>query len=113
RSSSPSRRIQPRTELNFVFPIYQEALNMLTTTAKSIGKYLNVVDKIRQQWKVEKHLELWFRAEDLRHYDTRLQPGLYRPNAFEIELEMLAETKILAQRLRPSFVWRIPARSRR
>jgi hypothetical protein len=52
---------------------------MITTTAKSIGKYLNVVDKIRQQWKVEKHLELWFRAEELRHHNTRLQPGLYRP----------------------------------
>jgi hypothetical protein len=52
---------------------------MLTKTAKSIGKYLNIVDKIRQKWKVEKHLELWFRAEDLKHYDTRLQPGLYRP----------------------------------
>src|ERR1700691_4874882 len=52
---------------------------MKTTATKSIGKYLNVVDKIRQQWKVEKHLELWFRAEDLKHYDTRLQPGLFRP----------------------------------
>jgi hypothetical protein len=52
---------------------------MITTTANSVGQYLNVVDRIRQQWKVDKHLELWFRAEDLRHYDTRLQPGLYRP----------------------------------
>jgi hypothetical protein len=52
---------------------------MITTTAKSIGKYLNAVDRIRQQWKVEKHLELWFRAEDLRHRNTRLQPGLFRP----------------------------------
>ena len=51
---------------------------MITKTAKSIGEYLNIVDKIRQQWKVKKHLELWFRAEDLQHRSTRLQPGIYR-----------------------------------
>lgn len=52
---------------------------MITTTAKSVGKYLNIVDRIRRDWGVQKHLELWFRAEDLRHRSTRLQPGLFRP----------------------------------
>jgi hypothetical protein len=40
---------------------------MKTTIVKSIGKYLNAVDKIREQWGLKKHLELWFRAEDLNH----------------------------------------------
>jgi hypothetical protein len=52
---------------------------MITTTAKSVGKYLSIVDRIRRDWGVQKHLELWFRAEDLQHRSTRLQPGLFRP----------------------------------
>jgi hypothetical protein len=51
---------------------------MKTKTANSLGKYLSVVANVRQQWRIPKHLELWFRAEDLRHNSTRLQPGVYR-----------------------------------
>jgi hypothetical protein len=51
---------------------------MKTKTANSLGKYLSVVANVRQQWRIPKHLELWFRAEDLRHHSTRLQPGVYR-----------------------------------
>jgi hypothetical protein len=54
-------------------------VSVITTTAKSLGKYLSVVAGLREQWGVQEHLELWFRAEDLKHYDTRLQPGIYRP----------------------------------
>jgi hypothetical protein len=47
-------------------------------TVKSLGRYLAEVAKIRKGWKIQKHLELWFRAEDLRHKTTRLQPGVCR-----------------------------------
>src|SRR5579862_2387487 len=52
---------------------------MIKKTANSVGEYLDVVARVREKWRIRKHLELWFRAEDSRHYDTRLQPGIYRP----------------------------------
>lgn len=50
-----------------------------TKAANSLGAYLSLVGGIRRRWKVPKRDELWFRAEDAHHRDTRLQPGLYRP----------------------------------
>lgn len=51
---------------------------MKTITATSLEKYLNIVARVRRQWAIPKHLELWFRAEDQRHYASRLQPGVCR-----------------------------------
>ncbi|MGO4882339.1 MAG: FRG domain-containing protein [Bryobacteraceae bacterium] len=47
--------------------------------ARSVDEYLAVVKTFRQQWRVPRHDELWFRAEDSRHQKTHLQPGIYRP----------------------------------
>jgi hypothetical protein len=52
---------------------------MNITTANSIEKYLKVIRGLRKRWKVRRYDELWFPAEDARHYDTRLRPRLYRP----------------------------------
>jgi hypothetical protein len=46
--------------------------------ARSLGQYLSTVGRIRKRWKMPKHLELWFRAEDASHRETHLQPGVYR-----------------------------------
>jgi hypothetical protein len=46
--------------------------------ARSLGEYLSTVSKIRKRWKIPRHLELWFRAEDTSHRTTHLQPGVYR-----------------------------------
>ena len=47
--------------------------------ATSLGQYLSQVNKLRRRWQIPKKDELWFRAEDARHRQTHLQPGLYRP----------------------------------
>lgn len=52
---------------------------MSPKAARSLGEYLAAVGKIRKNWKVPKHHELWFRAEDALHRRTHLQPGIYRP----------------------------------
>jgi hypothetical protein len=49
-----------------------------TIVARSLEKYLSVVANLRKSWKLQRHLELWFRAEDAFHHETRLQPGIYR-----------------------------------
>jgi hypothetical protein len=46
--------------------------------ARSLGDYLSTVSKLRKRWKIPRHLELWFRAEDAAHRTTHLQPGVYR-----------------------------------
>ena len=51
---------------------------MTTIVARSLEKYLSAVAKLRKGWKIQRHLELWFRAEDRLHRMTRLQPGIYR-----------------------------------
>ncbi|HEV2470282.1 MAG TPA: FRG domain-containing protein [Candidatus Sulfotelmatobacter sp.] len=51
--------------------------------ANDLGGYLHWVQQTREEWHVEDHKELWFRAEDEVHYPTRLQPGLYRPRPGE------------------------------
>jgi hypothetical protein len=48
-------------------------------TLYSADKLLATIRKIRQEWKLPEHKELWFRAEDAKHFDTKLQPKLYRP----------------------------------
>jgi hypothetical protein len=52
---------------------------MKPLTLHSADKLLAAVRRIRQEWKLPEHKELWFRAEDAKHFDTRLQPKLYRP----------------------------------
>jgi hypothetical protein len=48
-------------------------------SANSLSRYLTAVAGVRKRWDVPKSKELWFRAEDSKHKETRLQPGLYRP----------------------------------
>lgn len=48
--------------------------------ARSLGEYHSTVRRIRKDWRVPKHKELWFRAEDSLYRKTHLQPGLYRPS---------------------------------
>lgn len=45
----------------------------------SAGEVLAAVRKIRKEWHLSEDMELWFRAEDAEHFNTRLQPRLYRP----------------------------------
>lgn len=49
--------------------------------SRSLEDYLAKVRLVRDEWDVPAHKELWFRAESAEHFDTRLQPGLYRPRA--------------------------------
>lgn len=52
---------------------------MKAKVVRSLGEYFETVRRIRGRWKVAKRYELWFRAEDAAHKETRLQPGIYRP----------------------------------
>jgi hypothetical protein len=45
----------------------------------SLDDYLSTVALVRDDWDIEGHKELWFRAEDESYIDTKLQPGLFRP----------------------------------
>jgi hypothetical protein len=47
----------------------------------SVDEYLASVRAFREQWRVPRRDELWFRAEDARYRNTHLQPGIYRPRA--------------------------------
>lgn len=51
----------------------------MTDSVRTINEFLATVSKLRKEWKMKTFHELWFRAEDATHFDTRLQPGLYRP----------------------------------
>lgn len=51
----------------------------MSVKVTSLGQYLSIVSGLRKRWRVPKHLELWFRAEDALHRQTHLQPGIYRP----------------------------------
>lgn len=53
-----------------------DELDMIT---HSLSDYLATVQLTREEWDVPDHKELWFRAEDQKHVQTRLQPGLFRP----------------------------------
>lgn len=46
---------------------------------RSLEDFLSTVRKLRREWRMRSYQELWFRAEDLAHLRTHLQPGLYRP----------------------------------
>lgn len=46
--------------------------------ADSLHDYLSTIHRIRDEWDVPSHKELWFRAEDEEHSKTCLQPSLYR-----------------------------------
>ncbi|MGA2171077.1 MAG: FRG domain-containing protein [Terracidiphilus sp.] len=52
---------------------------MGVNTVRSIEELLAAVRDLRKRWKLRRHQELWFRAEDASHRSTHLQPGLYRP----------------------------------
>jgi hypothetical protein len=54
---------------------------MKRDTARTLEHYLTVIRRLRRRWKLRRHRELWFRAEDARHRATRLQPQLYRPRS--------------------------------
>ena len=45
----------------------------------SAADLLLTVKKFREEWKVPRRKELWFRAEDDKHKATTLQPKLFRP----------------------------------
>jgi hypothetical protein len=47
--------------------------------AHSLDDYLSTVHLTRDEWDISNHKKLWFPAEDERHFETRLQPCLYRP----------------------------------
>jgi hypothetical protein len=51
---------------------------MINKSARSLSAFLAAVAEFRKEWRVPKANELWFRAEELRHRSSRLQPGLYR-----------------------------------
>ena len=46
---------------------------------KDLKGFLAACNELRRGWRRKSWEELWFRAEDASHYQTRLQPGLYRP----------------------------------
>ena len=46
--------------------------------SNSLSEFLSTVGRLRKLWKVPKHRELWFRAEDALHRRTHLEPCLYR-----------------------------------
>ncbi len=45
----------------------------------SLGRFTDQVFKIRTDWSLEEHRELWFRGEKSDYGETRLRPTLYRP----------------------------------
>jgi len=47
----------------------------------SLSGFLAIVGDFRKRWEIVGDSELWFRAERAAHYQTRLQPGLYRPRS--------------------------------
>lgn len=51
----------------------------MSLSAGSVADYLGFVHKIRDDWGLPKHKELWFRGEDGMFRETRLRPKLYRP----------------------------------
>src|ERR1700685_1927028 len=84
-------------------------LPMKVTTIRSVGRYLATIAKIRKGWKVPKHLEIWFRAEDAEHHSTRLQPSVCRQRdsglrksadkLLEIENDLYEESRRCATQL--------------
>jgi hypothetical protein len=51
----------------------------MNAKVRSLEEFLLVVRNLRRKWRMRRDQELWFRAEDIAHHKTRLQPGLYRP----------------------------------
>jgi hypothetical protein len=83
---------------------------MNATRVRSLSEYLSTVRRLRKRWKVPKHHELWFRAEDSCHR-KRLQPGVCRQRdsglresvdkLLEIENDMYEEFRRCATQLSP------------
>ena len=48
-------------------------------TVTSLGEFIDRVHKIRNDWRIPEHKELWFRGEGERHDTSLLRPNLYRP----------------------------------
>jgi hypothetical protein len=77
--------------------------NQLTVRIKDLGSYLSAVNQLRKQWKVPGNDELWFRAEDASHFNTRLMPGLYRPRKGRITRDRVQDLLELERELYEEF----------
>ena len=79
----PNRKVQAAGLQDWFAPPRSNCATLRSVSINvvhSVAEYLSTVRAIRKGWKTPKHQELWFRAEDERHRETRLQPGIYRPN---------------------------------
>jgi hypothetical protein len=74
------RRLKGASESFAIVPPSSRSYTAVVKTikVKSVVRYLAEVATIRKGWKISRHHELWFRAEDLRHHRTRLQPSVCR-----------------------------------
>jgi len=82
---------------------------MTSGKVKSVEELLSTVRKLRRRWKLRKHEELWFRAEDAKHRKTKLRPMLFRPRTsgkmksvkslLEIEADLFDEFQRCATQL--------------
>ena len=46
---------------------------------ETLGGFVNRVSRIREEWGIDTHKELWFRGEGEKHEKSILRPALYRP----------------------------------
>src|SRR5260370_2376248 len=46
---------------------------------ETLGGFVNRVSRIREEWGIDIHKELWFRGEGEKHEKSILRPALYRP----------------------------------
>jgi hypothetical protein len=52
-------------------------------TIDSLGVFIATVSKLRKEWSLPNHKELWFRGETKDYGSTSLRPELYRPHPNE------------------------------
>src|ERR1700722_15195649 len=52
-------------------------------TVDSLGDFIATVSKLRKEWSLLNHKELWFRGETKDYGSTSLRPELYRPHPNE------------------------------
>ena len=58
-------------------------LNTPYATVDSLGDFIATVSKLRKEWSLPNHKELWFRGETKDYGATSLRPELYRPHLNE------------------------------
>ena len=51
----------------------------LCEPARSVGAFIDKISEVRDTWGVKPSKELWFRGEKRDYGETKLRPGLYRP----------------------------------